>query len=86
MVVTLKILTDITKPTKNGDIKIIKRNTQYLKQFNTENITIEQYLNKNGVPSKKWCYIKDGEQYYRANHSFEELEKLNKRVVVKGFI
>lgn len=86
MIVTLKVLTDIySKPNKDGDMKIIKRNQQYLKQFETSFITAEQYLNSKGEPSKKWCMIKNGEDYFKLNHKFEDIEKLTSHIKIEGF-
>lgn len=86
MIVTLRVLTDIaSKPNKEGKTKIIKRNQQYLRQFETTAILAEQYLNSKGEASKKWCFVKEGDTYYKLNHRFEEIENLTKHTVFKGF-
>lgn len=86
MVVTLKVLTDIySKPDKHGNVRIIKRNVEYLKQFESSEIKAEHYINSKGTISKKWSVVKQGEEYFRVNHRFEDIEKLNKRLVVNGF-
>lgn len=86
MVVSLKVLTDIyTQPDSKGKSKLVKKDVEYTKMFETNGLLAEHYLSKNGVPSKKWCLVKEGETYFRLNHKFEEVEKLIKPVVVKGF-
>jgi len=86
MVITLRCLTDIySKPNKEGVQKITKRNVEFKKQFESSMILIEQHINSKGTPSKKWCTVKMGEEYFRVNHKFEELEKLNSHMTVRGF-
>lgn len=86
MVITLRVLTDIySKPDKHGNVKLVKRNVEYLKQFDSNNILAEHYINARGVISKKWAVVKQNEEYFRVNHKFEELEKLNKHIKVNGF-
>ena len=72
-------------PDKLGKQKIIKRNCIYLKQFETHEIKIEEYVNSKGVVSKRWSNVKEGENFYRVAHSFKELEKLTGHIEFKGF-
>lgn len=86
MIVTLKILTDIAgKPDKEGKINIVKRNVQSLRQFETTMILAEQMINSKGKVSKRWCFVKEGETYFKLAHRFEEIEALNRPIVIKGF-
>jgi len=86
MVVTLRVLTDIySKPDKHGNVKLVKRNVEYLKQFDSNNILVEHYINSRGTISKRWAVVKQEQEYFRVNHKFEELEKLNKHLIVHGF-
>jgi hypothetical protein len=86
MIITLKVLTDVAgKPDKEGKVKILKRNVQYLKQFESTGILAEQYVNSKGIPSKKWCFVKEGDTYYKVNHRFEDIERLTRHVTIKGF-
>ena len=86
MVITLEILSDVySKPDKTGIQKIIKRNVISKKQFDTVQILAEQYITTSGKISKKWCTLKVGEEYFRVNHKFEEIEKLTQHVKVGGF-
>jgi len=88
MIITLEILTDVySTPDKNNKQKIIKKGVKYLKQFNTDNILIEQFINKNGTINSKVCTVKDGDNYYKVNYRFNKLSELteNKRVEIKGF-
>lgn len=87
--ITLKTLVDIYKPQVNPEKppKILKRNLECLKTFNTENISVEQYIKPNGEISKKWSNIKEGDNYYRVAHSFEYVSKLieQPRLFIKGY-
>ena len=86
MVVKLKVLTDIySKPDVNGNMKVIKRNVEYYKQFETTGLLVEHFLNNKGTPSKRWCVVKQGEEYFRLNHRFEEIEKLTQPITIHGF-
>jgi hypothetical protein len=86
MIVTLEILSDVyTKPDKNGIQKLIKRNVISKKQFESSQILAEQHITSKGIISKKWCNIKSGEDYFRVNHKFEEIEKLTGHIKVEGF-
>lgn len=84
---TLKVLTDIYKTNAKGQQKLIRRNVEYKKMFETNGLLVEHYLNSKGVPSKKWCMVKEpngDNSYYRLNHKFEEIEKLIKPVYIYG--
>ena len=87
MLIIVKVLCDLyTEPNEEGVTKLIKKNVEYLKQFETTRITIEQYVNpKTAKTIKKYCYIKEDDKYYKVNHKFEDLIKLNKAIEVKGF-
>ena len=86
MIVTLKVLTDVySKPDKNGQSKVIKKNQEYLKQFETTGLLVEHYLNSKGTPSKRWCVVKQEGEYFRLNHKFEEIEQLTKPITIHGF-
>jgi len=82
-----KVLTDVYKTDKKGIQKLIKRNVEYKKMFETNGLLVEHYLNAKGVPSKKWCIVKEpngDDRYFRLNHKFEEIEKLIKPVFITG--
>ncbi len=87
MIIILKTLVDIYKPQTRPDIapKLIKRNVQCRKSFDTNNISVEEYIKPNGEISKTWSNIKEGESYYRVAHSFEYIEKLIKPIAWNGF-
>ena len=87
MLIVLKILCDLySEPNEQGIAKVIKKDVEYLKQFDTTKITVEQYINpKTAKVIKKYCLVIENEKYYKANHKFEELVKLDKHVEVKGF-
>ena len=47
---------------------------------------LEQYINpRTAKVVKKYCLIIDNDKYYKVNHKFEELSKLNKHIEIKGF-
>ncbi len=87
MLITLKILCDLyTEPNKNGVSKLIKKDVEYLKQFDTTRITVEQYVNaKTAKIIKKYCLVIDNDKCYKANHRFEDLVKLDRHIEIKGF-
>lgn len=86
MILTLNCLTDIySKPDKNGIQKLVKRNVNYKRQFDSNIITAEQYITAKGEISRKWCTVKNNEEYIRVNHSFEYIEKLTNQIVWNGF-
>ena len=86
MIVKLKVLTDIySKPDVNVNMKVIKRNVEYHKQFETQGLLVEHYLTSKGEPSKKWCIVRVGDEFFRLNHRFEEIEKLTKPIIINGF-
>lgn len=87
MLITLKVLTDLySDPDENGQTKLIKKDIEYLKQFDSTKIMLEQYINpRTAKVVKKYCLIIDNDKYYKVNHKFEELTKLNKHIEVKGF-
>lgn len=86
MIVTLRILTDIQgKPTKEGKPRILKKNVKSLRQFETTAILAEQLVHTRGTVSKRWCFVKEGDTYFKVAHKFEEIEAMTKHIVVKGF-
>lgn len=88
MIIVLKTLVDIySKPDKTGKQKIIKRNVEYKKTFDTNSILVEEYIKPTGVISKKQCNVKEGENYYRVNHSFDYVSKLINppQLFIKGY-
>ena len=81
MKITLQVLNDIySKPDKNGKQKLIKRNVQSKKQFESTEILIEEYMNSKGTPSKRWCMIKSDGEYFKVNHKYEEMERITGHV------
>ncbi len=88
MILTLNCLTDIySKPNRDGIQKLVKRNVNYKRQFDSNVITAEQYITSKGEISRKWCMVKNNEEYIRVKHSFEELERLINppQLFIKGY-
>lgn len=87
MIIVLKTLVDIYKPQTHPDIlpKIIKRNVECKKSFESNAISVEQYIKPNGDISKKWCNIKEGDSYYRVNHSFDYMHNLLAPLYIHGY-
>lgn len=85
--IILSTLVDIYKPvTREGEIpKLIKRNLKCKKSFESNAIHVEQYIKPNGEISKRWCNIKDGDSYYRIDHSFEYVSKLLSPLYISGY-
>lgn len=77
MVVTLEVITDVySKPDSKGNTKIVKKNLKYKKQFDTQVILAENFTDNRGTIVNKYCIVKSGEDYFKLNHSFTEIEKL----------
>ena len=86
MVITLVVLTDIySKKDRKGNQKLIRKDSEYKKQFESHEIKAEHYLNSNGIPSKRYCLIKEGDTYYKVKNTFEEIERLTSPIKIKGF-
>lgn len=84
--VTLTTLVSIyKKPDETGYQKLIKRNVQCKKVFDTNQILPEHYIKPNGEVSKRWCSIKENENFYTIAHSFEYVEKLIGPIYIKGY-
>lgn len=86
-IVTLNTLVDLYKTDKFGNQKIVKRNVECKKTFDTNLILVEQYITQNGKISNKWCSIKDGDNYYRVAHTFDYVQNLitPKQIEFNGF-
>jgi hypothetical protein len=85
--IKLKCIVDIySKPDiKTGIQKLIKRDVTYYKLFETAGLLVEQYINPKGIPSKMYSTIKQGEEYFKVKHKFEEIEKLISPYTFNGF-
>jgi hypothetical protein len=87
MLVTLVVLTDIySKADKNGNQKLLKKDSEYKKMFETHGLLAEHYLSRNGVPDKRVCLVKEGDTYFKIKGKFEDIEKLIKPIVIKGYL
>lgn len=76
-IIVLNTLVDIySNADKSGKQKIIKKNVQCRRTFDTNSILVEEYIKPTGIISKKQCNVKEGDNYYRVNHSFEYVSKL----------
>ena len=58
---------------------------EYKKQFETTSILAENYVNKNGTVSKKYCLVKQDGEYHKIKAKFEEIEKLTAQFKIRGF-
>lgn len=86
MIVTLTVLTDVYgREDKNGNRKLLVKDSEYQKQFNTSEILAEQFISKNGKPSKQFCLIKEGETYFKVKHTFNEIKHLTEPIKFNGF-
>lgn len=85
--VTLSLISDITGPVnqKTGVAKVVKKNVVFKKTFDTNFITVQEYIDAKGNVSKKYCTVYEGELGYKAVHKFEAVEKMLKHVTVIGF-
>lgn len=86
MIITLTVLTDVYgKEDKNGHRKLITRDSEYQKQFDTVGILAEQLISRNGKPSKRHCLVREGETYFKVKHSFNEIKHLTEPIKFNGF-
>lgn len=85
MVVELEVITDIYKATEEGEQKLVKKGCTYSKQFETNHILVENFVNERGRVVKKYCVIKQDGEYFKINKKFEEVVKLTKPLKIKGF-
>lgn len=87
MIVTLNIISDILGDPniKTGKQKVIKSGVLFKKTFDTNTITVQEYIDTKGNISKKYCTVYEGELGYKAVHKFAVVEKMLKHIVVTGF-
>lgn len=87
MKITLTLLTNLySEPDKNGNQKMIKKDIEFLKTFESNNINIQHYITPKGLISKKLCLVYEGDKDYLCKHKFEDLERLISPVKVKGYV
>lgn len=87
MIVTLNLISDIqgNPDAKTGIPKIVKKNVIFKKTFDTNAITVQEFIDTKGNISKKYCTVYEGELGYKAVHKFAVIEKMLKHVTVVGF-
>lgn len=86
MVVILDCVTDIySKPDKTGQQKLLKKNVKFRKSFETNNMTIQHYIDEKGNLSKKYSMCFEGESGFKIIKKFEDLERIVSPIKVKGF-
>jgi len=85
MIVNLEVLTDISDVDKDGNPIITQRDVPYNKQFDTNDMLVENFFNPKGRIIKKYCIVKTGDAYYKINKKYEEVLKLTEPVKFKGF-
>lgn len=86
MVKEFIVVADImSPPNAKGLTKVIKKNVEYKKQFETTNILAENYIDQKGNISKKYCMIKDGDNYFKVKGKYEEICKINNHIEIRGF-
>jgi len=87
MVVTLNLISDITgnPDPKTGISKVVKKNVVFRKTFDTNMITVQEFIDTKGNISKKYCTVYEGELGYKAVHKFDAIEKMLKHITVTGF-
>lgn len=75
----------MSNPDKNGRQKVVKRSLKFRKSFNTENISVQDYIDNKGVISKRYCTVNEGELSYKAAHSFNYVNNLIQPIKFRGF-
>ena len=79
MVITLECVSEL------GGDKKSKKLIGYKKQFETMQMLVENFVTSAGVVSKKYCLVKQDGEYHRVKCKFEDIDKLNKKLKIKGF-
>lgn len=86
MIVILNCITDIySQPDRTGKQKLLKKNVQFKKSFETANMQIQHYIDSKGNISKKYSMVFEGENGFRVLKKFEDLEKIVSPVKIQGF-
>lgn len=86
MVIILDCHTDVySSPDRTGKQKLIKKNVQFKKSFESNNITIQHFIDSKGNLSKKYSMVFEGPEGFKVNKKFEELERLVSPVKIEGF-
>ena len=84
-VINLEVLTDINGVDKEGNPKVVKQDVAYNKQFDTNDMLVENFINPRGRVVKKYCIVKSSNEYFKLNHKYEEIIKLTQTIKFKGF-
>ena len=77
MVITLNCVSELGPKSK--------KTVEYKKQFETHQMLVENYINKNGTVSRKFCLVRQDGEYHKIKGRFEEISKLNNKLIIKGF-
>lgn len=86
MVKELTVVADImSPPNAQGRMKVIKKNLEYRKQFESTNMLVEHYVDQKGNISKKYCMIKEGDSYFKVKGKYEDICKINSHIEIRGF-
>lgn len=76
-----QVITDIY----NEQGKIVKKNILYNKVFETNEMHVESYIEKNGKVISKYTGVIYDDKYYKINKPFEEVSKEVRPIVIEGF-
>lgn len=86
MLIIIECLTDVySNPDKTGRQKLLKKNVRFKKSFETNQMTIQHFIDSKGNVSKKYSMVFEGENGFRVLKKFEELEKLVSPIKIQGF-
>ena len=83
MIREFEILTDVISQKTN---KIIRQDVLQKKTFDTDLISVEEYIDLKGKKIAKYCYITDETKYYKVNLPYKDVVALIKPVEVIGLI
>lgn len=87
MIIILNCIEDIysSPDVKTGKQKLIKKNVKYQKSFETNIMSIQNFIDSKGNISKKYSIVLEGERAYKTIHKFEELKRMVSPIKVEGF-
>ncbi len=87
MLIELNVVGDVYGlPSQDGNPNLIKKNVVYKRTFDTIAIKAEEYINEKGKILKSYVNIIEGENTYKAKHSYQEILVKLRPIQIKGFI
>lgn len=80
----LEVIADIIVNPKSK--KPTSKEIIYKKEFELDNIYLEQYIDSKGKIQPKFCAVVEGDKYFKVNHAYDYLRSFTRPVVVQGLM